>query len=70
MKIFSQGKILLEGSPKQIFSDYDTIVKLGLDIPVTAYLERALKSVGCDLDSNLTVDGFIDAYLKGGEVAE
>lgn len=68
--IFSQGKILLEGSPKQIFSDYDTIVKLGLDIPVTAYLERALKSVGCDLDSNLTVDGFIDAYLKGGEVAE
>ena len=69
--IFSQGKILLEGSPKQIFSDYETIVKLGLDIPVTAYLERVLKSVGCDIESDLTVDGFINAYLsKDTGVAE
>lgn len=62
--IFSGGKVLSVGTPKEIFSDHEKLKSLGLDVPVTAYLENALKTVGIDTDSDLTVDGFIDAYLN------
>jgi energy-coupling factor transport system ATP-binding protein len=62
--VFSKGKIEMQGTPKEIFSDYEKVVSLGLDLPVTAKLERALKQKGVVVDSDLTVDGFISAYLK------
>ena len=62
--VFSKGKIEMQGTPKEIFSDYEKVVSLGLDLPVTAKLERALKEKGVVVDSDLTVDGFISAYLK------
>lgn len=68
--VFSKGKIEMQGTPKEIFSDYEKVVSLGLDLPVTAKLERALKEKGVVVDSDLTVDGFISAYLeavKGGD---
>lgn len=68
--VFSKGKIEMQGTPKEIFSDYEKVVSLGLDLPVTAKLERELKEKGVVVDSDLTVDGFISAYLeavKGGD---
>ena len=59
--IFSHGKIHSVGTPKEIFSSYEELEKLGLDIPVTAYLTRALEKVGVSVDNDLTVDGFINA---------
>ena len=66
--IFAGGKICAVGTPKEIFADYDRLKDLGLDLPVTAYLEKALASAGIKIDSDLTVDGFISAVkaLKGG----
>ena len=57
--VFSKGKIVLEGTPKEIFADGNRALELGLDIPVTAYLTNALKEKGTIVDSNLTVDDFI-----------
>ena len=68
--IFSHGKICAEGTPKEIFSDYERLVGLGLDLPVTAYLERALDKAGLKIDSDLTVDDFVQKVAKefnGGE---
>ena len=72
--VFSKGKIVLEGTPKEIFSDSERVEKLGLDIPVTAYLTNALKEKGIIVDSDLTVDDFIkklsltlDKNNKGGD---
>ncbi len=62
--IFSHGKIHSVGTPKEIFSRYDELVKLGLDLPVTASLTRALKENGIEIDSDLTVDGFIESVAK------
>lgn len=64
--VFSQGKIRLVGTPKEIFKDYEQINELGLDLPLTAYLTKALGGV----DNDLTVQGFIDAVarsLTGGK---
>lgn len=62
--IFSKGKIDFVGTPKEIFSRYDDVERLGLDLPVTAYLTKALEEKGEKIDSDLTVDGFISAFTE------
>ena len=73
--IFSHGKIYAVGSPKEIFSRYEELQNLGLDLPVTAYLTRALENNGVKINSDFTVDGFINAVriktngkIDGGEL--
>lgn len=61
--VFEKGRIVLDGAPKDIFSDAKKVQELGLDLPVTAYLTGVLKDKGIIVDSDLTIDGFIDALL-------
>ena len=68
--IFAHGKVVACGTPKEIFIDYDVLKDLGLDIPLTAYLTKKLAKNGVEIDSDLTVDGFISALkarYAGGE---
>ncbi|MBO7345723.1 MAG: energy-coupling factor transporter ATPase [Clostridia bacterium] len=67
--VFSQGKVVATGTPKEIFSNEQKVSELGLKLPVTATLEKALNGVGVDLNSDLTEDGFVRAFTefyKGG----
>ena len=61
--VFEKGKIVMEGTPKEIFGNAQKIAELGLDIPVTAYLTEQLKNKGIIIDSDLTVDDFIDKFI-------
>ena len=63
--IFAQGKVNSVGTPKEIFADYEGLKALGLDIPLTAYLTKKLNEHGLNVDSDLTVDGFIKAFTNG-----
>lgn len=68
--IFSHGKIVAEGTPKEIFSDSEKIKRLGLDLPVTAYLTKKLGEAGIEIQSDLTTEDFINAvcnYALGGK---
>ncbi|MBE5734047.1 MAG: energy-coupling factor transporter ATPase [Clostridiales bacterium] len=62
--VFEHGKIQAVGTPAQIFSDYERIKNLGLDLPVTAFLNRELEKAGKGVQNDLTVDGFIDSVCK------
>lgn len=67
--VFNRGSIHAVGTPKQIFSDHQELIKLGLDLPVTAFLEKTLNESGLKVNSDLTADGFVDgvvALAKGG----
>ena len=67
--IFSHGKICAVGTPKEIFADHQKLIELGLDLPVTAYLEKVLKGANCNIESDLTVEDFVEKTalaLKGG----
>ncbi|MBO7345600.1 MAG: ATP-binding cassette domain-containing protein, partial [Clostridia bacterium] len=67
--VFSQGKVVATGTPKEIFSNEQKASDLGLKMPVTAMLEKALNGVGIALNSDLTEDGFVRAFTefyKGG----
>lgn len=58
--VFDKGKIIKTGSPKELFSDSLMIQNCGLEVPVTAYLTEKLTQVGVNLDTDYTLDDFIN----------
>ena len=67
--VFSHGKICAVGTPKEIFSDFDLIESLSLDLPTTAKVIKKLKENGVEIDCDLTVKDFVRAVKeKGGKL--
>ncbi len=62
--VFYKGTVASVGTPKEVFSDYQKVKELGLELPLTASLTLALQENGVNLDSDLTVDGFVSALSK------
>lgn len=58
--VFYKGELASVGTPKEIFSNSELIEKCNLDLPLTAYLEKELKDSGLEIDSDYTVNDFID----------
>ena len=55
--VLLDGKICLDGTPREVFLDIDTLKSAGLDIPETAALMRKLKNDGFDVPLDaLTVE--------------
>jgi len=47
--VMSDGDILMDGTPREVFRDIEVLRKTGLDIPETALLLHALRNDGFDL---------------------
>ena len=65
--IFSDGKVFALASPQELFSDTAGLLEVGLDIPFTAKIARALGEKGVVINSNLREEDFtskILAYAK------
>ena len=69
--VFSGGEIIKCGTPKQVFSDKELLLKSGLDLPLTAKVAHALKEKGIEIDTDFTLNDLIEkasfALKKGGE---
>lgn len=67
--VMEEGKIVMQGKPKEIFSRVDELKKYRLDVPQVTELAYELKKEGLDMpDGVLTIDEFADALcsnLKG-----
>ena len=48
------GKILMDGSPREVFKRYKELEKVGLAAPQVTYIMNELKEKGFDLDTNVT----------------
>ncbi len=60
--VMEQGKIAMEGTPREIFSRVDELKELRLDVPQVTLLAHELKKRGLDLpDGILTKEELIDA---------
>ena len=59
------GKIVMEGTPKQIFAQADKVRQIGLDLPIISDLAHQLNKHGFDLD----VDVF-DVEKLGDEICQ
>ena len=67
--VFSHGKICKVGTPKEIFSDYELIENLSLDLPTTAKVVKELREKGIEIECDLTIKDFVRAVKeKGGEL--
>lgn len=51
--VFSEGKILATGTPREIFAREEMIISAGLDVPQAARLCRRLREKGFDLPADL-----------------
>jgi energy-coupling factor transport system ATP-binding protein len=63
--VIDHGKVVLDGTPTDVFSNVDTIKKLGLDVPQVTELVYMLQKNGVDIDKlPLTVDDAFDIIRK------
>lgn len=63
--VMDNAKVLLDGTPKQVFHDAELIKSIGLDVPQPAELARALRAAGVKInDDILTADEFSENILK------
>ena len=62
--VINSGKIVLQGTPKEIFMKFDELEALGLSSTQAAYIMRDLKAKGMELpDDIFDVDDAVDAIL-------
>ena len=67
--VFSQGSILMEGTPEEVFSHPAELTEVGLSVPEPTSIAMALKEKGVDLGSAIyTTDQLVAAITrwKGG----
>jgi energy-coupling factor transport system ATP-binding protein len=63
--VLSKGKIHMEGSPKEIYSQAEELEKIGLGIPQTASIVRELKNRGFSIKQDiLTIKEAKEEILK------
>ena len=60
--VMDQGRIALEGTPREIFSQVERLKELRLDVPQVTLLAHELKQIGVELpDGILTTDELVEA---------
>ncbi len=63
--VMNEGQCILDGSPKEVFKEIDTLEKVGLAAPQVTYLARELNKKGFDIPENIfTVEQIKEAILK------
>ncbi len=62
--VFSEGRVVMTGTPQEVFSRAEELEKLRLDVPVTAKLTAALKGCGVNVATNYTMDDFVSKVAE------
>ena len=67
--VMSHGKLIMQGSCKEVFSEKEMLTQAGLDVPEITNAVHALRNKGINISKSIyTVDGAMDAikeYLRG-----
>lgn len=62
--VISEGKVFACDAPYKIFKRADELKALGLDVPLTAKIEKELAEKGIIIDSDCTVSDFSDKVIE------
>lgn len=69
--IMNRGKMLMEGTPEEVFAREDFIRQAGLEAPQITSLVMALRAHGMELPADIyTMDGAVDAILRAVKAAQ
>ena len=59
--VMDDGQIVLEGTPKEVFSQVNQLKEIGLDVPQVTLLSHELNQLGYPVSvSNLTVSELVN----------
>ena len=61
--VMCEGKIVAQGTPRELFAQVDMMTSIGLDVPDAARLCRLLKDKGYDIPADLYRPDELKAYL-------
>ena len=68
--IMNRGRVLMEGTPREVFVREDFIRQAGLDVPQITNIVKALKIRGWDISSNIyTMDEAVNAIFQAVKVS-
>ena len=63
--VMNQGEIVMEGTPRQVFSQVEQLKSYHLDVPQVTMLAHELRKTGLDVPADiLSVDELADAVMK------
>lgn len=63
--VMDKGKILLQGTPKEVFGKSDVIQKAGLEVPLITDIAIRLKEDGYDMPIDiLDVEHFVEIFIE------
>ena len=63
--VMDQGRIVMQGTPKQVFSQVEQLKELRLDVPQATLLAYELKKAGVNLeDGILSKEGLVEALCR------
>ncbi|MBQ7374073.1 MAG: energy-coupling factor transporter ATPase [Clostridia bacterium] len=62
--VFSEGRVVLSGSPKEVFKNSKEMSELRLGVPVTGYLKDELSKMGVEIDVDFTRDDFVEKVVE------
>ena len=62
--VMSEGKIVLDGAPEEVFAHDGQLLSIGLDLPAPAHIAKLLRERGLDLPAGIyTLDRLAQAIL-------
>ena len=63
--VMEEGKIVMQGTPREVFSQVEDLQKLGLDVPPMTKLSYELRKNGVKIDDKiLTVEEMVDSLCQ------
>lgn len=62
--VFSEGRLVCVAEPKELFKDAYSLERIGLDVPLTARLTRALKENGVEIETDFKADDFVSVVTE------
>lgn len=63
--VMDHGKIVMDGTPREIFSQVETLKNLGLDVPQVTELAYHMQKQGIDISTEiLTIEEVVDAIWQ------
>ena len=63
--IMNRGRVLMEGTPREVFAREDFIRQAGLDVPQITNIVKSLKAEGMDIPSDIyTMEAAVDAIVR------
>lgn len=63
--VVDDGKVIMQGTPKKVFSQVETMKKIGLDVPQVTELAYELEKEGIDISLEiLNIDEMVDALCQ------